>query len=68
ADFDGDQMAVHLPLTDEAGNGIGLITFHRKLAANALTMDLKHLCGEFQVELSAALLRVSDEQIKLAAE
>jgi hypothetical protein len=50
-----------LPLTDEAGNGIGLMTFHRKLTANALTIDLKHLCGEFQRELSAALLRVSGE-------
>ncbi len=68
ADETSARWTLSLPLTDEAGNGIGLITFHRKLAANALTMDLKHLCGEFQVELSAALLRVSDEQIKLAAE
>ena len=51
-----------LPLTDDAGNGIGLITFHRKLMVKTLTIDLKHLCGEFQRELSAALIRVSSEQ------
>ncbi|MGH9800395.1 MAG: glycosyltransferase family 4 protein [Blastocatellia bacterium] len=54
-----------LPLTDEAGDALGLMTFHRKLTANALTIDLKHLCGDFQRELSAALIRISGEQAQV---
>ncbi len=76
AELDGNLLSdetsprwmLSLPLTDEEGNGIGLITFHRQLAANALTIDLKHLCEEFQRELSAALIRVSEEQIKFEVE
>ncbi len=62
ADETSARWMLSLPLTDETGNGIGLITFHRKLVVNTLTIDLKHLCGDFQRELSAALIRVSGEQ------
>lgn len=46
-----------VPLTDEQGNGIGKIIFYRTLSAPAPAVDLKHLCGGFQRELSAALIR-----------
>ncbi|MBS1789485.1 MAG: undecaprenyl/decaprenyl-phosphate alpha-N-acetylglucosaminyl 1-phosphate transferase [Acidobacteria bacterium] len=64
ADETSARWMLSLPLTDEAGKSIGLMTFHRNLAAKALTIDLQHLCGEFQRELSAALLRVSKEQLQ----
>ncbi|HMV82068.1 MAG TPA: MraY family glycosyltransferase [Blastocatellia bacterium] len=53
----GQHWLLSVPLTDEAGNGIGKITFARNLSAQAPTVDLKHLCGDFQRELSAALVR-----------
>ena len=66
-DFFEDQnlprWALSVPLTDEAGEEIGAITFHRSLSDHAPTIDLKYLCADFQRELSAALLRLGDAQI-----
>jgi UDP-GlcNAc:undecaprenyl-phosphate GlcNAc-1-phosphate transferase len=52
------QWMLSVPLTDEFGDGIGTITFYRALSDHAPAADLKHLCGDFRRELSAALLRI----------
>ncbi|MFN0109929.1 MAG: glycosyltransferase family 4 protein [Blastocatellia bacterium] len=53
------RWALRVPLTDDAGGEIGAITFHRSLSDHAPTIDLKYLCADFQIELSAALLRLA---------
>jgi UDP-GlcNAc:undecaprenyl-phosphate/decaprenyl-phosphate GlcNAc-1-phosphate transferase len=59
---DSQRWILSVPLTDEQGNGFGKITFYRTLSAEAPAVDLKHLCGEFQRELSAALARSLDQE------
>lgn len=63
--MDGQQWILTVPLTDELGGGIGKITFCRNLSAQAPAVDLKHLCGDFQRELSAALMRTMGEEAQL---
>jgi UDP-GlcNAc:undecaprenyl-phosphate GlcNAc-1-phosphate transferase len=48
-----------IPLTDERGEGQGTISFFRSLRPDAPALDLAHLCGAFQRELSEALERVT---------
>jgi len=52
-----------VPLTGEFGEETGVITFYRRLSDQAPAVDLKHLCGEFQRELSAALARTLPENL-----
>ncbi len=54
-----------VPLTDEFGDAIGAITFHRSLSDHTPTIDIKHLCSDFQRELSAALMRTMTEQVHI---
>lgn len=51
---------LRVPLNDEDGRALGAITFYRQLRDDVPTIDLTHLCGPFQRELSAALLRLAE--------
>jgi UDP-GlcNAc:undecaprenyl-phosphate GlcNAc-1-phosphate transferase len=57
---------LRVPLNDEAGRGLGAITFYRQLRAESLAVDVAHLCGPFQRELSAALARLSETEALVA--
>ncbi len=62
------QWMLSVPLTDEDGDEIGAITFYRALSDQVSGIDLKHLCGDFRRELSAALLRVMPRLTTSAAQ
>ncbi len=47
-----------LPLTDDDGRTLGTISFYRSLGDNVPAIDLGHLCGALQRNLSAALTRI----------
>lgn len=72
-DFDQDSLlssnsprwTLRVPLTDELGGSIGAITFYHSLSDHTPTVDMKHLCGDFQRELSAALTRLLSEETQL---
>ena len=55
---------LRLPLVDDHGETIGTITFYRNLTNENPAKDIGHLCGTFQRELSAALVRVKGERMK----
>lgn len=65
ADHNQPRWMLTVPLTDEFGEAIGSITFHRKLSDHAPAIDIKHLCTNFQRELSAALNRTLIEELHL---
>ena len=47
-----------VPLTNEAGARFGAIKFYRSLLDETPAIDITHLCGSLQRELSAALVRL----------
>ncbi len=49
---------LRVPLTDEDDGTIGAITFYRCLLDGTPSIDVSHLCGNLQRELSAALTRI----------
>jgi UDP-GlcNAc:undecaprenyl-phosphate GlcNAc-1-phosphate transferase len=49
---------LRLPLTDEQGGTLGVITFYRCLLDGEPSIDLKNICGPLQRELSATLARL----------
>ncbi len=55
---------LRLPLGDGHGETIGSIAFYRNLTDKTPTIDISYLCGTFQRELSAALVRVMGEKVK----
>lgn len=61
----GQNWTLTVPLTDELGAGIGRITFCRTLSDQTPAVDLKHLCGNFQRELSSAVVRTISEEDQL---
>jgi UDP-GlcNAc:undecaprenyl-phosphate GlcNAc-1-phosphate transferase len=68
-EFDGilasDQCWIlRVPLLDERGEAIGAIAFYRSLADEMPATDIGHLCGTFQRELSAAIVRLIGEKVK----
>jgi UDP-GlcNAc:undecaprenyl-phosphate/decaprenyl-phosphate GlcNAc-1-phosphate transferase len=50
--------SLRIPLTDEGGKNLGAITFYRCLLDGAPSVDIAHICGNLQRELSAALMRL----------
>jgi hypothetical protein len=60
-----DQFWVlRVPLADDRSEAVGAISFYRSLAGEMTAIDIGHLCGTFQRELSAALVRVMSEEMK----
>src|SRR5262249_37195332 len=55
---------LRLPLVDGDGETIGSIAFYRNLTNETPAIDIGNLCGSFQRELSAALVRVKLERTK----
>jgi len=55
---------LRLPLIAGHGETIGSIAFYRGLIDKTPAIDISHLCGTFQRELSAALVRVRGEGVK----
>jgi len=55
---------LRVPLADDHGEAIGAISFYRSLNGEMTSIDIGHLCGTFQRELSAALVRVMGEEMK----
>jgi UDP-GlcNAc:undecaprenyl-phosphate GlcNAc-1-phosphate transferase len=53
---------LRLPLITDHGETLGSITFYRSLIDETPAIDIGHLCGTFQRELSAALARVTGER------
>ena len=51
-------LTLRLPLTEESGEPLGAITFYRCILDETPTIDISHLCGILQRELSAALARL----------
>jgi UDP-GlcNAc:undecaprenyl-phosphate GlcNAc-1-phosphate transferase len=51
---------LRLPLVTDQGETIGSIAFYRGLMDEIPSIDISHLCGPFQRDLSAALLRVTE--------
>jgi hypothetical protein len=54
---------LRVPLADDRGEAIGAISFYRSLNGEMTAIDIGHLCGTFQRELSAALVRVTSEEL-----
>ncbi|MFN0088105.1 MAG: glycosyltransferase family 4 protein [Blastocatellia bacterium] len=54
--------ALRVPLTAEDGRAVGAISFHRAISSEIPAIDIAHLCGSLQRELSAALVRLLDEE------
>jgi UDP-GlcNAc:undecaprenyl-phosphate/decaprenyl-phosphate GlcNAc-1-phosphate transferase len=52
--------SLRVPLTDEDGKNIGAITFYRCLLDGVPAIDIGHICGMLQRELSAALVRLRE--------
>ncbi len=61
---DAERWTLSVPLTDEEGASFGAITFHRSLFDKTPAIDIAHLCGSFQRELSAALVRLIREEVR----
>jgi UDP-GlcNAc:undecaprenyl-phosphate GlcNAc-1-phosphate transferase len=55
---------LRMPLTDEDGSALGAITFYRCLLDGTPTIDINHLSGNLQRELSAALGRLIGAEVK----
>ncbi len=55
---------LRVPLIAEQGETIGAIAFYRSLIDETPAIDIGRLCGTFQRELSAALVRVVSEGVK----
>jgi len=55
---------LRLPLVGGHGETIGSIAFYRNLTNENPAIDIGHLCGTFQRELSAALVRVMGERVR----
>src|SRR5215813_8114863 len=55
---------LRLPLVAGNGETIGSIAFYRNLTNENPAIDIGHLCGTFQRELSAALVRVMGERVR----
>jgi hypothetical protein len=53
---------LHVPLSSDQGEEIGAITFYRCLLDDEPMIDLPYLCGPWQRELSAALVRLASEE------
>ena len=53
-----------VPLTEGAGERFGTITFYRSLLDETPAIDIAHLCGSLQRELSGALVRLMGERVK----
>jgi UDP-GlcNAc:undecaprenyl-phosphate GlcNAc-1-phosphate transferase len=63
--LDSDQFwTLRMPLTDEDGSALGAITFYRCLLDGTPTIDINHLSGNLQRELSAALARLIRAEVK----
>ncbi|MDX2030353.1 MAG: MraY family glycosyltransferase [Blastocatellia bacterium] len=64
--YDPDERAqcwaLRVPLTADDGRSLGAITFRRSIANEIPAIDIAHLCGSLQRELSAALVRLLDEE------
>lgn len=54
---------LRVPLTDEEGQALGAITFYRCLLDGAPTIEISHLCGNLQKELSSAVGRMVKEEV-----
>jgi len=57
----GQFWSLRVPLTYEDGKSMGAITFYRGLLDGAPAIDIGHICGHLQRELSAALVRLRGE-------
>ena len=55
---------LRLPLVGGHGETIGSIAFYRNLTNKTPATDIGNLCGTFQRELSAALVRVMGERVR----
>lgn len=53
---------LRVPLTDEDGAALGALSFYRCLLDGPPTIDLAHLCGPLQRDLSATLSRLLDSR------
>jgi UDP-GlcNAc:undecaprenyl-phosphate/decaprenyl-phosphate GlcNAc-1-phosphate transferase len=53
--------SLRVPLTYEDGKSLGAITFYRDLLDGVPAIDIGHICGNLQRELSAALVRLREE-------
>jgi hypothetical protein len=56
--------SLRIPLMDEGGKNLGAITFYRCLLDGAPSIDIAHICGNLQRELSAALVRLKTVEVK----
>ncbi len=56
---------LRVPLIDDRSETIGAVVFYRTLVDEAPAIEISHLCGTFQRELSAALMRVIGEKVKV---
>ncbi len=61
--YSNQYWVLRLPLVADEVT-IGSIAFYRNLTNETPSIDIGHLCGTFQFELSAALARVIGERIK----
>jgi UDP-GlcNAc:undecaprenyl-phosphate GlcNAc-1-phosphate transferase len=55
---------LRVPLTDDCGAAIGAVSFYRSLVDEIPIMEIGHLCGAFQRELSAAIVRLIGEKVR----
>ncbi|MCI0337206.1 MAG: undecaprenyl/decaprenyl-phosphate alpha-N-acetylglucosaminyl 1-phosphate transferase [Acidobacteria bacterium] len=63
--LNSDQFwTLRVPLTDEEGKTLGAIIFYRCLLDGTPTVEIGHLCGDLQRELSSALLRMTGAGVK----
>jgi hypothetical protein len=62
--FSSDQFwTLRVPLTSEAGGVLGAITFYRCLLDDGPSIDINHLCGNLQREMSSALTRIMGAEV-----
>ncbi len=57
-----DYWTLRVPLAADDGRTLGAITFSRALSNETPAIDIAHLCGSLQRELSAALARLLEEE------
>jgi UDP-GlcNAc:undecaprenyl-phosphate/decaprenyl-phosphate GlcNAc-1-phosphate transferase len=54
---------LRLPVADEDERALGAMTFYRCLLTGTPAIDISHLCGSFQRELSTALVRLLGAEV-----
>ncbi len=62
--FSDQCWMLRVPLVDDRGEAMGAMTFYRRLIDEAPAINIGHLCGAFQRELSAAIVRLAGEKVR----